>query len=151
VEGNLPTPSASIGDKSISASDKAEGTLYISIKLSDISQYHGSLDEKSIKAVKLALEQTHKISVFIGNYEIGTTGRRYGIGNLGGGYARTVYYFDKSLGGSCAAVQAIVAGVIGMPMSCVLTPGPPRDPDPNALNLQADFWSVSGLDMEVVL
>src|SRR5258708_15907173 len=48
------------------SSDKAAGTLYVSIRVGTLSRYRGTSDEKKLDSVKTALEQTGKISVFIG-------------------------------------------------------------------------------------
>ncbi len=112
-------PTASIGGKALSASDKAPGTLYVSVRLAEVSRYRGTFDEQSVDAVKIALEQTKKISVFTGAYDIGkSSGRRYGIGGIAPSKARTIFYFDKTLDNTCAAVQRTIAAVIGMAMEC---------------------------------
>ena len=146
-------PTATIGGKEVRASDKVPGTLYASIKLADFNQYRGTLDNKSVDAVKTALEATGKITVFLGTFEVGTTTgvRSYGIGGLGAAKARSVNYFDKSLESACDAVQMIIEGVIGTPMHCVFLDVGPAPSDPNEVNFQRDFWVASGLDMEITL
>lgn len=145
-------PTATIAGHAVSASDKA-GSLYVSLRLSESTGYRGLLDDKSVAAVKAALDKTGKISVFLGGYDIGlpSGGRRYGIGGLGLGKSKTIYYFDKTLGDACAAVQRIVLAVIGTPVGCVFYAIPPAPSDPNDMNFQRDFWLASGLDMEIVL
>lgn len=38
-----------------------------------------------------------------------------------------------------------------MPMTCIFVQPPVRSADPNDLNIQADFFEISGIDMEVWL
>jgi hypothetical protein len=63
--------------------------------------------------------------------------------------AKTIYYFDSGLEGACAAVREIVSGIIG-PMDCKYIKISPSS-DPNEFNVQYDFLTLSGLDMEVVI
>jgi hypothetical protein len=150
---NIAQPIATIGGKSLRASDKTSGTLYVSVRIGEPSTYRGLVDEKGTEAVKAGLEKTGKITAFLGGYDVGTSpgSRRYGIGGLGFGKSGSVYYFDKKLDGACAAIQKIVSDIVGRPMVCTFVEPPAAPNDPNEISFQRDFWLASGLDMEIVL
>jgi hypothetical protein len=57
---------ATIGGKEVSGNTKQPGTLYLAIRLSEVSQYRGALNQQDLEAVKVALESTKKLSVFEG-------------------------------------------------------------------------------------
>ena len=143
-------PTVTIGETRVRARDKPEGTLYVALRLSEISRYRGGLDDSTIAAVKAALDQTHKVSVFVGQYNIGNSSRSYGVGGLSEGKSKTIYYFDRALGDSCIAIQKIIRDAVSTPMECVFAVVP-NESNPNALNLQFDTWQISGIDIEIWL
>jgi hypothetical protein len=149
VEGKVTNPlTVKVGRTIVRASDKPSGTLYVSVRLSSVSEYRGTFDNNSVGSIKAALENTGKIVAFIGNtYVIVTkSGADYGAGSLASNRPRTIFYFDKNLETVCTSVQSIISDVIGMPMSCMFRQIPPVDSD--GTNIQRDFWLASGLDME---
>jgi hypothetical protein len=123
---NSAQPTADIGGQPVRANDKPPGTLYVSVRFSEVTRYRGTLDENTTRdAVKVALEKTGKIKVFLGNNAIGRPGqRRYGVGNLAPDKRQTVYYFSKTLEDACTAIKGIISGVIGAAMECTLIAPP---------------------------
>jgi hypothetical protein len=141
---------AHIGSKVIRGSDKAPGTLYVSVILTGTTKYHGTFDDKAVSDVMAALEKTGKIAAFTGSKTllVNPGQQRYGVG-LGNDAPETIEYFNKNLEASCDAIRVIVSGIIGLPMTCEFM-NIPRS-NPNASNAREDFAVVSGLDMEVEL
>ena len=141
---------ASIDGQTIRAANKSPGTIYISIRLSEVTSYRGTVDQSTVSTVANALEKAGHVSVFkvMSSYDLNTQNRSYGL-NITPARARTIYYFDTATESSCTAVKSIVSAIIGM-IDCMYY-SIPVSTDPNELNLQRDFWLSSGLDMEVVL
>jgi hypothetical protein len=144
---------ARIGTQVVRVQDKAPGMLYVSVTVSQITSYHGTGDKALLDAVVSALKQTGKISVFLtggSSYLIYKNDRSYGI-SVSNEKPKTIYYFDKTLDGSCEAVKTILSNITGT-MDCVyhevLAPVNPSD---FGAELSHEFFRVTGLDMEVVL
>ncbi len=141
----------SIGGVSVRAVNKPAGTLYATIRFSSVSRYRAELDESTtLEAAKAALEKTGNVTVFLGDYSIKSKNRDYSIGGIGPSIPKSVYYFTKDNAAACAAIQSIISGIIGSPMNCGLQELP-ESSDPNALNIQRDFWLATGLDIEVTI
>jgi len=138
------------GSKVIRASDKTPGTLYVSVILTEATKYNGTLDDKSVGDVMIALEETGKVSAFTGNdtLVVNPGQKRYAVA-LGTNAPETIQYFNKDLGTSCNAIKAIVSGIIGMPLTCQFTFVPRRNP--GASTAREDFVATSGLDIQVEL
>jgi hypothetical protein len=146
---------AIIGDSTVKAGDKPPGKLYVSLSLSAVSKYRGDADEKTVEAVRAALDGTGRLVVFprVSAYDIGTptSSQKFGIGSLGSGNAKGIAYFDDALKDSCTAIQKLISDIIMATMSCEGVPLPALLTGPNDLNLQRDFRLASGLDLEIIL
>jgi hypothetical protein len=126
------------------AGDKSPGSLYVSLRISAVSDYRGTVTEKDLSAVREALEGTKKIKVFVGGYMIKGGRREVGQGNIAAVSAGFIYYFDPELAKSCEAVRAIIANVTAEPMRCASF-----GVDPTSMS--GDIVRISGLDMEIWL
>jgi hypothetical protein len=145
-----PVPiKTTIGGKQVVSAEKPPGNLYVTLRLSEVSTYRGTLSQEDLEAVKAALENTRKMRVFEGEYTLkGASDRVYNIGGIGSGEERTIYFFDPVNEPSCKAVQTLITGVVGKDMRC--TPMN-LQPASGRIDVQWDFVYASGLDLEIVL
>lgn len=121
----------------------------MSLKISDHASYRGAVTQQQRDAVKTALEDTRKITIFpLTVYSVGPAGGTNYSVSLSPLKEKTIYYFDHSLGDSCNAVSAIVSAVVDGMKCEFFQIQSPSDPD---INIQRDFLTTSGLAMEIVL
>jgi hypothetical protein len=142
---------ATIDSQIVQASDKAPGTLYVSLVVANNSKYLGNISATDVENVAEALRKTGKVSVFInksGGYGIKGNDLPYST-SLTPVHPRTIYFFDSTLDGTCAALKTIISGIVGQ-MNCKFM-SIAASSDPNEPKIDHDFLVQSGLDMEIVL
>lgn len=140
---------ATINGKPVRASDKPTGTLYVSVRLSEVTSYRGTVDEKTFDQTIAAIERSGPFKAFKveSSYDVNVPSRSYGL-NITPVEPRHIYYFEKSSQQACETIASLIAKSLGS-MRCEFFGIPASSP--NQLNLQHDFLTVSGLDMEVVI
>lgn len=143
---------AAIDGQVVQANSKLPGMLTVSLGVTSNSRYLGKISPTDVDNVAEALKKTGKISLFLnkspGSYSIRGNDLAYSL-SITQIHPETIYFFDTRLESACTALKTIISSIVGQ-VNCKFTPVQPSS-DPNEPNVQYDFLTQSGLDMEVDL